>query len=333
MSRRLGVIVGLLALLAAVIVLALFLGGASSLPASDVARWLSGGDLGDRQLRVEALIMEYRLPRAVLMAMVGMALAVCGAALQASLQNPLADPSLLGVTSGASLGAVGAIVLGFQLRFALAVPLAAFAAALITLLLTYMIANAAGRGTTAGLLLTGVALGSLCSATVAVLLVSVGDHRVHEIVAWMLGSAEGRGWQDLRWAVGPVAIGCLLLLILARPIDALALGEEHAIAVGVDVSRTRALVFTAVALAAGGAVSVAGPVAFVGLIVPHAARALVGSTSARLIPIAALAGAVLLVLCETVSRMLSREVEIPVGIVTALIGVPFFLVLLIRSSR
>jgi iron complex transport system permease protein len=280
---------------------------------------------------LRVILFEVRLPRSLLLALAGAALAASGVALQACLQNPLADPGLLGVSAGASLGAVIAYSSGLALTFAHAVPLLAFAGGLAAILLVYVLAHAAGRPTTGVLLLTGVAVASLCSAVVSVLLVSTGDHRVHEMVAWLLGSAEGRSWIHLRMAIVPVAAGIAGLGLAGRLIDALALGEEQALGLGVDVLRARALLLSLVALTAGGAVAVVGPVGFVGLMVPHMIRGMIGARSAALLPAAATAGALLLVLGDVLSRMLSRFVDVPIGVITALIGVPFFLTLLHRA--
>lgn len=310
---------------------ALLFGGAHTVGPGDVLRTLTGGTpTGMPAAIVETLVFEVRAPRIVLLALAGAALALGGAVLQSALQNPLADPSLLGLSGGASLGAVLALASGAALRWPFAVPAAAFVGALLALTVVYVAAHAAGRPTTGALLLTGVAVGSLCSSIVSIVLIAEGGHRVHEIFAWLLGSAEGRTWAQVELAVGPVVVGLAGLLAFRRVTDALALGEEHALSVGVDVLRGRALLLAFTALAAGGAVSVVGPVAFVGLMVPHLVRPLAGPSAGALLPGTALAGAGFLVTCDLLSRVVSQAVDIPVGIVTALMGVPFFLGLLHR---
>ncbi|RMF74659.1 MAG: iron ABC transporter permease [Acidobacteria bacterium] len=312
----------------------LAVGGAAGITPLDALRTLVGLDArtADPAL-VETIVWQIRAPRVVLLLLAGAALAGSGAALQACLENPLAAPSLLGLSSGASLGAVTAYVSGLALTRPLTVPALAFVGALAALCAVYAIAWSAGRPTPGALLLTGVAVGSLCSSLVSVLLLAAGSHRIHEIFAWLLGSAEGRTWQHVRLALAPVCLGLALLFVARRVIDALALGEEHAIGSGVDVLRARAGVFAAIALASGGAVSVVGPIAFVGLMVPHAVRGLVGAPARVLLPASALGGAGFLVLCDALARVASRSVDVPVGVVTALAGVPFFLVLLHRSRR
>lgn len=310
------------------------LGGAPGVGPADALRVLAGSQPhhADPSL-VQALVFEVRLPRVLLLALAGAALAIAGAALQAGLQNPLVDPSLLGLSAGASLGAVAAYSSGLAALWRLSVPLAAFLGALAAVVVVYAIAHAAGRPTTGTLLLTGVAVGSLSSSLVSLLLLAQGGHRVHEIFAWLLGSAEGKSWEHVRLAALPVLAGIGGVLALRRTIDALALGEEHAQSVGVNLWRDRGWLFGCVALAAGGAVSVAGPVAFVGLMVPHLVRSFSGPAARALLPAAALSGAGFLVACDLFARLLSRSIEIPVGIVTALMGVPFFLLLLHRSRR
>ncbi|UCF66736.1 MAG: iron ABC transporter permease [Acidobacteriota bacterium] len=332
-AERLGVLlVALGVVLVLVALLAVLLGGARSVGPADAWRVLIGSSperAPEHVVRV--LVFDVRLPRVTLLALAGAALAIAGAALQACLQNPLADPGLLGLSGGASLGAVVAYGSGAALAWPLSVPLAAFLGALAAIALVYVIAHAAGRPTTGILLLTGVAVGSLSSALVSVLLMAAGHHRVHEIVAWLLGSAEGRTWLHVRLALGPVLIGGVLLLSLRRLIDALALGEEQALGLGVDLVRGRALLLATVALTAGGAVSVVGPIGFVGLMVPHMVRTVSGSAARELLPAAALAGGAFLVICDLLARVVSVTVDVPVGVVTALAGVPFFLVLLHRA--
>lgn len=330
--RGQAVLLALLAALAVVATLALFFGGAANVGPREVWLTLSGGAIDPAAAPIaHALVFDYRLPRIALMAIAGTALALAGTALQSCLQNPLADPSLLGVSGGASLGAVLVITTSSAQAWRFALPLGAFAGAMAALTLVYLLAHVAGRPTAAALLLTGVAVGSLTSAIVSVLLLAAGQHRVHEIVAWLLGSGDGATWERVRLALPPVLLGSAALLLARRTIDALALGEEQALSLGIDLLKTRAAIFLCVALVAGGAVSVTGPIAFVGLMVPHMLRSLVGPAARHLLPAAALGGAILLIGCDLVARIVSLSVDIPVGVVTSLLGVPFFLLLLARS--
>jgi len=320
---------GLFPLLA--VVCGVLFGGASAVGPWETLRALCGLPAeGAPQAVVDTLVFDVRLPRVVLLALCGAALAVAGAVLQACLQNPLADPGLLGLSGGASLGAVAAYVSGAALAFPPSVPLAAFAGALVASAIVYVAAHAAGRPTTGALLLTGVAVGSLCSSLVSVMLIVENTHRVHEVFAWLLGSAEGREWAHVKLAAGPVLVGVAGLFAFRRVADALALGEEQALSVGVDVLRGRIVLLSFVALAAGAAVSVVGPVSFVGLMAPHLVRPFSGAPARKLLPAAALAGAGFLVICDLLARAISPNVDVPVGVVTALMGVPFFLVQLHR---
>ncbi|MDQ7007386.1 MAG: iron ABC transporter permease [Acidobacteriota bacterium] len=324
----------LLLLLAGVMLAGIALGGAPGFgPLRALATLLGRPETGPEGRILSALVFDIRLPRVVLLALAGAAFAAAGAALQAVLDNPLADPGLLGLSGGASLGAVLAYATGAYALWSASVPLAAFLGALVAVLVVYLVAHAAGPPGTFALLLTGVAMASLLGAAVSFLLVSFGDYRVHEVFAWLLGSAENRTWAHVRMAVGPVLAGIAGLVLFARTIDGLALGEEHAQGIGIDLARSRLLVMGLAALAAGGAVSVVGPVGFVGLMVPHLVRSVVGAAARRLLPLVAVAGAAFLVACDLCSRLLSRTTEVPVGIVTSLVGVVFFLVLLHRLRR
>lgn len=321
----------LLGVLGAALIAGVLLGGAAGFGPLSALRVLLGGEVPGREGRIlHALVFEIRLPRVLLLALAGAALATSGAALQAVLQNPLCDPGLLGLSSGAALGAVLAYVSGAYLLWRGAVPTLAFIFALTAILVVYVVAHAAGRPTTGALLLTGVAVASLLGAIVAYLLLTFGEYRVHEIFAWLLGSAENRTWEHVRLAFWPVMIGMAGLVLMGRTVDGLALGEEHALGVGIDLTRARLILLTLVALTSGSAVSVVGPIGFVGLMVPHLTRAVVGASARRLLPVVALTGASFLVLCDLVARMLSRTNEVPVGVVTSVVGVVFFLGLLDR---
>ncbi|RMG45324.1 MAG: iron ABC transporter permease [Acidobacteria bacterium] len=320
---------GLAALLAVAAAAGLLFGGAPGVGPAEIVAAIAGQAPPDPIAR--ALLFEVRLPRVLLLALAGAALAASGAALQACLENPLADPGLLGLSGGAAVGAVAAHAGGLAARWPASVPAAAFGGALAAVAVVYALAHAAGRPTTGTLLLTGVAVGSLASSLVSVMLLSTGSHRVHEIFAWLLGSAEGASWDEVRLATLPVLAGLGALLALGRLVDALALGEEHAAGVGVDLLKGRAVLLAAVSLTAGSAVSVVGPIGFVGLMVPHMLRGLTGAAARALLPASAIGGAALLVAADLLARTASRRFEVPVGVVTALLGVPFFLFLLHRS--
>ncbi len=309
--------------------LATVLGGTAAVPPGDAVRALVSP--ADAPALARTIVLEVRLPRVLVLLLAGAGLAVAGAALQATLQNPLADPGLLGLSGGAALGAVLAHAAGLPARAPWALPAAAFAGAILALLVVFLVAHAAARPGATTVILAGVAVASFTSAIVSVLLLGTGEHRVHEIFAWLLGSAEGRGWDHLRLALLPALAGIAGLVAVSRLLDALSLGDEHAAGIGVDLARARALVFALVALAAGSVVAVTGPIGFVGLMVPHGVRRFTGAGARGLLPAAALAGGSFLALADLAARIVSPTFDLPVGVVTALAGVPFLLALLRRA--
>lgn len=279
-----------------------------------------------------AIVLELRLPRVVGAALVGASLAVSGAVFQALLRNPLAEPYLLGVSSGAALGAVGAIVSGVAGLGAPALPLAALVGGLLAIFVVFSVASVAGRFDTRVLILAGVVVSAFFGACITLVLSLAPAERLRSAFFWTLGSLSGFSWP----AVGvlaaygiPAALGAWAL---GRNLDALALGEEAAAAVGTDVERVKRIAYLLASLLAAATVSVAGVIGFVGLVVPHAVRLLWGSGHRRLVPLAFLAGAAFLVVVDTAARTIAGPVEVPVGVVTAFLGVPFFLVLLRRRS-
>lgn len=330
MRGPLATVAGGFAVLLAAALLATVLGGTAAVSPAAAIRALV--DPAGAPALARTIVLEVRLPRVLLLLLAGAALAAAGAALQSTLQNPLADPGLLGLAGGAALGAVLVHAVGLSVRAPWALPAAAFAGAVLALVVVFVVAHAAARPGAATVILAGVAVASLASAIVSVVLLATGEHRVHEIFAWLLGSAEGRGWGHLRLALVPALGGIAGLVASSRLLDALALGDEHAAGLGVDLLRARALVFGLVALAAGSVVAVTGPIGFVGLMVPHAVRPFSGAGARALLPASALAGGAFLALADLAARIVSPTFDLPVGVVTALAGVPFLLVLLRRAS-
>ncbi len=277
------------------------------------------------------ILQEIRLPRAILGFTIGASLGLAGATLQGYLRNPLAEPGVMGVSMAAALGAVIAIYTGISLIIPMALPLMAISGSLIVIFLLQLIA---GSGGTATLILAGVAISSLCGAlTSLVLNLSENPFASLEIVFWLLGSITDRSMAHV-WLSGPfVAIGWLLLVASARDLDALTLGEETAVSLGVNLSRTRLLVISGTAFSVGACTAVAGVIGFVGLIVPHLMRPLVGYQPSRLLPTSALAGASLLLCADIMVRLLSFSTELKLGVVTALIGGPFFLFLILKLRQ
>lgn len=276
----------------------------------------------------EAILWSVRLPRVLLAALVGGGLAVVGAALQSVFRNPMADSGLLGVGAGASLGAVLAVHLGLASEVFFALPLAAFAGALAAVLTVYLLAHASGPPSLHGLLLTGLAVSALAGAGTSVLLVATEEFRVKTVLFWLAGGLEGRSWTHVRLAAVFILTGTAALFALARPLDLLSLGEEEAASLGLPVHTARLAILCAASLVAGAATSVAGTVAFVGLIAPHALRPLVGPLGRHLIPASFLGGALLVLVADLAARTLSSRLELPLGSITAFVGAPYFLLAL-----
>jgi len=276
------------------------------------------------------VVVELRLPRTVLAVLVGAALGLSGAVLQGLLRNPLAEPGLLGVSSGAALGAVVSIYFSLAASFALATPLLGLAGALGAGALTF----ALGRGGTLSLILAGSAVSGLMAAFLAMALnFAPNPYAAFEMSIWMLGSLSQKSWDHVLLA-GPFIIGGLAVLAtLGRAIDALALGEQQAESLGIDLDRTRMLALLGVGLAVGAATSVTGSIGFIGLIAPHLVRPFVGYQPSRTLLPSALFGAALLLLADIGTRVLHTSSELRLGVITSLIGTPFFFWLVVRLRR
>lgn len=281
----------------------------------------------------DAIVWQVRLPRVLLGTLVGAGLAVSGVALQAMVRNVLADPYLLGINSGASSGAAAAILFGVGAGFGrYALPLSAFLGALAASLLVFLIARTGGRVTSIRLLLAGVAVGYALYATTSFLIFASGSAEgARSVMFWLLGSLGLGRWDTALAIVAAVVAGTIVLLTFSgRRLDALAIGDETAHTLGVSPDRFRMRLLVVVALCVGVLVSASGSIGFVGLVVPHLARRIVGATHVRVVPVAALLGAILLVWADVVARVLLSPQEIPIGIVTSLLGAPFLLVLIRR---
>lgn len=278
------------------------------------------------------ILFDLRLPRTIVGLLVGAMLGVAGAALQGYLRNPLAEPSVLGASNGAALGAVVALYFGFAALHPMALPVLAIAGALVALAILFLLA---GRGESAlTLILAGIAVSMLAGAGISLALnLSPNPFAAMEIATWLLGSIEDRSIRHVLIAAPCVAAGTALLLWDGRALDALSLGEDGARALGVDLSRVRLRLLLGVAIGVGGAVAVSGAIGFVGLIVPHFVRPFTDrSPSATLVP-SALAGAALLTFADTAVRLIPTPSELKLGVVTAMLGVPIFLLHLLRERR
>lgn len=272
---------------------------------------------------VDAIVWGLRLPRAALAALVGAALGMSGSTLQTTLRNPLAEPYLLGVSGGAAVGAVAATVAGLG---AGAIPLAALTGAAGAIALAVLVARAGSpRPDAYTLLMAGVVVGALANAVIMIALANAPPDSVRGALWWMMGSVADASWSSVRWLALYAGIGAVVLGAIAPHADALSLGDDAAAALGVDVERTTRNAFLASALVAGASVAAAGLVGFVGLVVPHIARAASPGSPRMTLACSALAGAALTVSADVVARTVAAPAELPLGAVTAVLGVPFFL--------
>jgi len=294
-------------------------------PGLDVAT-----DLSEREIGILELV---RFPRVILGVLVGSALAMSGAAYQGVFRNPLADPYLLGVAAGAGLGATLAIVAGGNTDSTLPlVPLAAFAGAIAGVLLSYGLGRTVGGSrTVTSLILAGVAIAAFLTA-IQTYVQQRNAETLREVYDWILGRLATTGWDEVRLVLPYVAVSVVAILLHRRALDVMAVGDEEAAALGLEVGRTRLVVVAAATLGTAAAVAVAGLIGFVGIIVPHAVRLVAGTSYRRLLPLSAMFGGAFLVLADIVARTALAPAEIPIGVVTAFLGAPFF-VLVLRTSR
>jgi iron complex transport system permease protein len=325
----LGVVVLIIALVAGLLV------GPVQIPAGDAMEWLfSFGRRASGLTEQQATILaDLRLPRVIVAGLVGAALSASGAAYQAVFRNPLADPYLLGAAAGAGLGATIAVAFGPSSAFAFAVPLAAFVGAIAGVGLAYGLgrSNIGGRSTTS-LILGGVAVASFLTA-VQTLIQQQRSETLRQVYSWILGRLGTVGWDDARVALPSVAIAVTILWLVRRLLDVIEVGELEAESLGLNVGRLRFVVVLAASLATAAAVSVAGLIGFVGLIVPHTVRLLAGSSYRQVMPLSVLFGASFLILVDLVARTAIAPAEIPIGVLTAFLGAPFFVVALRRGGR
>lgn len=291
-------------------------------------------------LRDAVVILDIRLPRALLAALVGASLAVAGALLQGIFRNPLADPGLVGISPGAALAAVAWIVFGGLVVDVIprtlvnhALPLASFVGSLIAIVLLHRLSSYEGRTSVANLLFAGIALGALASAGTGLIIFVASDQQLREFTFWTLGSLGGATWQRVALASPFAAVLIAGSFLLARGLDALALGEAEAFHTGVNVERVKRFAIVIVAAGVGAAVAVSGIIGFVGLVVPHLLRLSAGPSHKTLIAGSALLGAALLTGSDIFARTVAAPAELPIGVVTALIGAPFFIWLLRRQKR
>ncbi|MFB9691234.1 FecCD family ABC transporter permease [Amycolatopsis plumensis] len=293
---------------------------------------VAGDTVGLDSLR-DQIVWQFRTPRVLLAALAGSGLSLAGVCLQTLVRNPLADPYLFGVSAGASLGAVIAMTTGGALVAGLGVTGAAFAGSLISLAVVFAMAQRGGRLLGSSLVLAGVAIASLASAATSYVQLQATPTELRQVMFWLLGSVSGGTWADLGVPAAAIALVVCWLLTQGRSMNALSVGDDTAAGLGVDVHRLRILLLVAASLLTATVVGVAGGIGFVGLIVPHAVRLVVGPDHRKVFPVSLLAGAVFLVLVDLVTRTIDRPNEMPIGIFTAALGAPFFLVLLRNRKR
>lgn len=324
-------------LLFAMVILALVVGSAQ-LGFFKVARILSEGFLGIKAGEIEPfdrqIVLDVRLPRIILAIIVGAALSVAGVIYQSLFRNPMADPSVIGTSSGAALGATIAIAAGLNIRISptATIPLMAFTGAILTTLLVYMLAKTGPRVPMAVLLLAGIAVSTFLSSAISLIMI-LRRNDMFNIVSWLMGGFTARRWIDIGMIAPYAAIGFLSTLLFGRELNLMLLGEERARQLGLSSHRLQQTMIISASLLVAGAVSVSGIIGFVGLLVPHMVRFLTGPDHKYLLPASALAGGLFLLAADTMARTLLAPLELPVGVVTSLCGVPFFIYLLIKNKR
>ena len=346
-KRPLGTWLGVLALLLLVAMTAGVALGSVNVPPLVVWRIVLGDLLGepfgmsstaDFSVQQHQIVWLVRAPRVLMAVLVGAGLATVGVVMQAMVRNPLADPYMLGVSSGASVGAVSVLALG---AFALAgsagvgaITLGAFAGALLATVAVYLLAHQRGRIGPTRLILSGVAVAYTLTGVTSLITMTSGQRDLaNALMTWTLGSFASTQWRTLLWPSVLLLAGMVVLWLHGRELNALVTGEDSATTLGVDTQRLRRKLFVLVSLLTGSMVAVSGAIGFVGLVVPHVARMLVGGEHRQLLPLCALLGAIFLVAVDLLARTLFAPMEIPVGVVTSLIGGPFFIWMLLRNAR
>jgi iron complex transport system permease protein len=318
--------VGLILLTVVAVVVGLAVGAASL----DLGQVTSG--LFSSRGQAAAIVRDIRLPRVLLAFLVGGSLGVCGAALQALVRNPLADPFLLGISGGAGLAAVAALGLGLSGTWTL--PIAAFLGGLAAVALVYRLSSVAGRPLDPRVLvLSGVVVSAFTGAIMSAVLTLSTAEALRNAFFWMLGGFSAASWSTLSVFTAYAAVPLLALVASARTLDLLSLGEEPAVALGMDAGRARRLVYLASSLLTAASVAMCGVIGFVGLIAPHAMRGVLGPAHRRLLPAVFLGSGAFLVLADALARTVVRPIELPVGVLTAAVGVPMFALLLHKSLR
>ncbi len=313
--------------------------GAVEFNAAEVVRTLGAGLSGKfRKAEIsprEAIILCIRLPRVILSAMTGASLAASGAVYQGIFRNPMADPYVMGASSGASLGATCAFMLPVQIKFLSmgSVPLLAFAGSLLAVLLVYNLARVGDRTPVLNLVLAGMIVSSILSALVSLLMFVMPSGVLHGLAFWLMGGFSGRGWDHVLMTLPYFVVGLAIVAFCSRELNALLLGEEQAMHLGIEVQKTTRLLILASSLLTASSVASGGIIGFVGLVIPHLVRMLIGPDNRRLVPASILFGALAMMAADAAARLIIAPQELPVGIITALVGGPFFAYLLRQYKK
>ncbi|MFY4773588.1 FecCD family ABC transporter permease [Metabacillus sp. RGM 3146] len=322
----------------AFLLLALFAGisaGAVSIPFMDIVKMISkqGRPLNGVDPSTVSILMEIRLPRVLLAGFVGASLALAGGAFQGLLRNPLADPYTLGVSSGASVGAVSAIYFGINIFGIYTLPVFSIAAGALTMGCVLFISYAAQKRTSMEtLILAGVIANSFLGAIISLIIALTGDE-IREVMNWLLGSVSMRGWPYVKMILPFLISGSIVLLMQARELNAFAFGEERAHYIGVKVKNKQIMIIIAASVLTGSAVAVSGAIGFVGLVIPHIIRFLYGTDHRHLLPLSMLTGAGFLMLSDLLARTIISPGELPIGVITAIIGAPVFAAILFANRK
>ena len=334
-------VAGLCLLLLLVMVFAISVGSADlsmwdslQLVLSKVPVFGSMTDVSELAATYEKIIWQVRMPRILTSALVGGALAIVGATFQGVFQNSLADPHILGVSSGAALGATFAMLTGVSVSFMGlgTIGVFAFLGALVTVFLVYRVAGVGGQISTTNMLLTGTAISTLLSSIIS-LLMTFNREQIAKVYMWTMGSFSSSTWEKVGFLGAFVFVGTVILFMYSGKLNILMMGEEDAQCLGVDVSKTKTCLIITSSLLVAASVSVSGIIGFVGLIIPHCVRLMCGSDNRKLMPYVFFIGAIFLVICDTLARTIAAPTEIPVGIITAIFGAPYFVVLVATRKR
>ncbi|KGX90860.1 corrinoid ABC transporter permease [Pontibacillus halophilus JSM 076056 = DSM 19796] len=289
----------------------------------------------DYEVMYESIVFDIRLPRVILAALVGSALAVSGVAFQGLLRNPLADPYVLGVSSGASVGAVFVLFVGLTIPFlgSFTLPLVSIGAAIISVLAVLAFANLVDRSLSLEtLILTGIIFSSFLGSFISLMIALTGDE-LRQIIQWLLGSVSMRGWPYVKLLLPFFIVGVTLLLLQGKELNALTFGEHKAKQLGVNVERRKLLILLSASILTGAAVAVSGTIGFVGLVIPHICRKLVGTDHTHLTPISIFIGGAFLMLSDLLARTIIAPAELPIGVLTSLVGAPVFAFILIQQRK